>query len=65
MNEFGSGRREAEQRGVHEGVVDDHIGARKEFRAAQGEQAGVTGTGADEINFSRNFHARRLRGENR
>jgi hypothetical protein len=35
---------------VHQHVADDHFGAPQQFRAAQREQAGVTGAGPDEIN---------------
>ena len=50
-------RRQPQQIGIHERVVNDHIGARQQFRAAQGQQAGVARAGANQINYSLLFHS--------
>ena len=41
----------AEQRIVGEVVVDDHVGLFENFLSFNGQQAGVAGSGADEIDF--------------
>ena len=46
-------RGEVEQGGDREPVVDDHVGPGEDLRAAEGEQAGVTGAGAHEVHGHR------------
>ena len=59
-NQFGGRRREAEQFGIGERVIDHHVGAAEQFRAAQREQPRVARPGADEINRATGFHAHSL-----
>ncbi len=49
-----------EQLGVHERVVEDHVGAPEQFRAAQREQARVARPGPDEIDRAFGFHPHNL-----
>ena len=49
VDELGGGRRELQQRGRREAVVDDDVGGAEQRFAAAGEQARVAGTGADEV----------------
>ena len=59
-NEFGGRRREPEQFRIDQHIVDDHVGAPEQFRAAQREQARVARPRADEINRAFGFHAHTL-----
>ena len=59
-DEFGGRRRQPEQVGVHQGVVEHHVGAPEQFRSAQREQARVTGPGSDEVHCAFGFHPRSL-----
>ena len=47
---------------IHERVVEHHVGAPEQFRAAQREQARVARSGADKINRAFGFHALSLCG---
>ena len=55
VDDFGGLRRETEEIGIHEGVIDDDVRAAEEFRAAHRQQARITRARADEINRSM-FH---------
>ena len=59
-DEFGGRRREAEQGGIDERVVEHHVGVPEQFRAAQREQPRVARTGPDEIHRAIGFHAHSL-----
>jgi hypothetical protein len=59
-DEFGGRRRQPEQVGIHQRVVEHHVGAPEQFRAAQREQARVARPGADEINCAFGFHPHTL-----
>ena len=48
-DQLGARGRELEQGGRREPVVHDDVGAREQLGAAHGEQAGITGPGADEV----------------
>ena len=49
VDPLGGRGREVEQPGVGEPVVDHDLRARQQLRAAHGQEAGITGTRADEI----------------
>ena len=59
-NDFRLRAREPEQNRIHEQVINDHVRAPEQFRAAQREQARVARPGADEINCAFGFHAPNL-----
>ena len=42
----------AEQLGVGQIVVDHHLGVFEKVFSAQGNQAGITGTGTDKVDFT-------------
>ena len=45
----GGGRGQVEEAGVGQPVVDDHVGAAEHLGAAHGQQPGVAGAGADQV----------------
>ncbi len=51
IDAFGVGPGVAEQGVAGEIIVDDHVGFLEYVLALDGQQAGVAGAGADEINF--------------
>ena len=59
-DEFGGRRRQPEQVGVHERVVEHHIGAPEQFRAAQREQTRVARPRADEMDSAFGLHPHTL-----
>ena len=60
VDQFGGGGREAQKVFVDEGVVNHDFGASEQFGAAQSHQPGVTGTGADEMDYAFFVHTTRL-----
>ena len=49
-DKFGGWRRQPEQVGIYERVVEHHVGAPEQLRTAQRKQTCITGTGPDKIN---------------
>ena len=61
-NELDGWRCEPEQLRVDECVIEHHVGAPEQFRAAQRQQPRVARPGPDEINRAFGFHAHSLCG---
>ena len=51
VDDFRGGRGEAQQFAVDQAVIDHHLGPLQQLFPAQRQQAGVAGTGADQINM--------------
>ena len=56
VDDLGRLRRQPQQIGIHQRVIDDHVRAPEQFRAAQREQSRVARPGADQINCAFRFH---------
>lgn len=54
--DFRTGGGKLENGLIHQGVVDDDVGAAEQFRAAQREETCVAGAGADQINSACLIH---------
>ena len=56
MNDFGGLGHLVQQLRVDSRVTHHHVRAAQQFRAAQGQQAGVAWAGADQVDLRRWFH---------
>ena len=56
---LGGGRRQIEQRGRGQVIVEDAVGERQNFAAFQGEEVGIAGTGAHQVDLAHEQYAAR------